>query len=115
MIEIVVEGPETILVEKMKRARRKEEKIVKVVEEIKKAGVRALRCDKWKIEGDLVLKESKVYISKKIELVIRNYWWPEVTKNVGKYIEGCDSCQRMKNKTEALVGKLMANEVLEKL
>jgi len=64
MIEIVVEGPETILVEKMKRARWKDEKIVKVVEEIKKAGVRALRCDKWKIERDLVLKESKVYISK---------------------------------------------------
>jgi len=38
-----------------------------------------------------------------------------VTKNVGKYIEGCDLCQRMKNKTEALVEKLIANEVLEKL
>ena len=44
----------------------------------------------------------------------RNYWWPEITKDVGKYIEECDVCQRMKNKTEALVGKLMANEVLEK-
>ena len=65
MTEIVVEGPETILVEKMKRARRKDEKIVKVVEEIKKVGVRALRCDKCKIEGDLVLKEGKIYISKK--------------------------------------------------
>ena len=37
-----------------------------------------------------------------------------MTKDVGKYIEECDACQRMKNKTEALVGKLMANEVLEK-
>jgi len=46
--------------------------------------------------------------------VTRNYWWPEITKDVGKYIEECDVCQRMKNKTEALVGKLMANEVLEK-
>jgi len=52
---------------------------------------------------------------KTIELVIRNYWWPEVTKNVGKYIERCDLCQRMKNKTEAQVGKLIANKVLEKL
>jgi len=33
---------------------------------------------------------------------------------VGKYIEGYDVCQRMKNRTEALAGKLMMNEVLEK-
>jgi len=24
--------------------------------------------------------------------VTRNYWWPEVTKDVGKYVEGCDAC-----------------------
>jgi len=51
---------------------------------------------------------------KTTELVTRNYWWPEVTKNVGKYIERCDACQRIKNKTEALAEKLMANEILEK-
>ena len=48
------------------------------------------------------------------ELVTRNYWWPEVIKNVGKYVNGCDMCWRMKNRTEAPVGKLMANEILEK-
>ena len=36
-------------------------------------------------------------------------------KNVGKYIEGCDLCQRMKNRTEVLAGKLMANKILEKV
>ena len=46
---------------------------------------------------------------------MRNYWWPEVTKNVGKYVDRYDLCQRMKNKIEALVGKLIMNEVLEKL
>jgi len=49
------------------------------------------------------------------ELVIRNYWWPEVTKDVGKYAEKCDAYQRMKNRTEVPAGKLMANEVLEKV
>jgi len=47
-----------------------------------------------------------------IELVMRNYWWPEVTRNIGKYVDGCNMCQRIKNRTEALVGKLI---VLEKL
>ena len=49
-----------------------------------------------------------------IELVTRNYWWLGVTKDIGKYMEGCDAYQRMKNETKALVGKLMTNEVLEK-
>jgi len=35
-------------------------------------------------------------------------------KNIRKYINGYDMCQRIKNRTEAPVGKLMANEVLKK-
>jgi len=50
-----------------------------------------------------------------MELVTRNYWWPEVTKDIGKYIKECDICQRMKNRIEAPAGKLITNEVLEKL
>ena len=37
-----------------------------------------------------------------------------VTKDVGKYIEKYDMCQRMKNRTKALAGKLKLSEVLEK-
>jgi len=33
---------------------------------------------------------------------------------VGKYVEGCDLCQRMKNRTEEVVGKLKLSEVPEK-
>jgi len=86
-----------------------------------------------------VLKERKVYVPKDeelraeviqlhhdvpaaghggrwktVELVTRNYWWPGVTRDVGKYVEGCDSCQRMKNRTEEPVGKLKLSEVLQK-
>ena len=46
-----------------------------------------------------------------IELVIRNHWWPEVTKDV----EGCDLYQRIKNRIETLARKLIMNKVLEKL
>jgi len=34
------------------------------------------------------------------ELVTRNFWWPGVTKEIKKYIEGCDAYQRNKNRTE---------------
>ena len=46
---------------------------------------------------------------------MRNYWWPGVTKDVGKYVEGCDTCQRMKDRIEAPTGKLMMNEVPKKV
>ena len=49
-----------------------------------------------------------------VELVTRNYWWPGVTRDVGKYVEGCDSCQKMKNRIKEVVGKLKLSEVLEK-
>ena len=46
---------------------------------------------------------------------MRNYWWLGVTKEIGKYMEKCDMCQRIKNRIEAQVGKLMVNEVSEKI
>ena len=35
-------------------------------------------------------------------------------KKVKQYVEGCDSCQRNKNCTEQLAGKLMPNSIPEK-
>ena len=140
MYEVVVEGPEVDLLEKIKKARSKDENIVRVIEEMKKAEVRELWGNEWKMEGELVLKEGKVYVPKDeelraeviqlhhdvlavghggrwktVELVIRNYWWPGVTRDVGKYVEGCDLYQRMKNRTEELAGKLKLSEVLQKM
>jgi len=107
---------------------------------MKKAKVKVLQGDEWQIEGDLVLKGSKVYVLKDeelrveiiqlhhnvpiaghegrwktMELVTRNFWWPEVTRDIGRYVEGCNLCQRMKNRTEEIVGKLKLSEILEKL
>ena len=50
-----------------------------------------------------------------IELVTRNYWWPGVTRDVRRYVEGCDLCQRMKNRIEELAGKLKLSKIPEKL
>jgi len=45
---------------------------------------------------------------------MRNYWWPGVMRDVGKYIKGCDMCQRMKNRTEIPIEKLKLSEIPEK-
>ena len=52
------------MVKKIKKTRSKNKEVVKVVEEIKKAGVKMLQGEEWQVEGDLVLKEGKVYVLK---------------------------------------------------
>ena len=47
-------------------------------------------------------------------MVIRNYWWPEVTKYVEKYVDRYNMYQRIKNRTETSAGKLKLSEILEK-
>ena len=93
-----------------------------MVEEIKQAGVKMLRDEEWRQKDGLMLKEGRVYVSKDeklrakvirlyhnmpvgghggqwkmAELVTRNFWWPEVTREVKRYVEGCNACQRNKN------------------
>jgi len=98
-----------------------------------------LRNEEWREKNGLMLRDRKVYVPKDeklraeviqlhhntpvgghggqwktTELVTRNFWWPGVMKEVKKYIERCDACQRNKNQTKAPAGKLMLNTILEK-
>jgi len=139
VMEQLVEGLGEEIVKKIKEARDKDEEVIKVVEEMKKAGVKMLRNEEWQVEEGLVLKERRVYVPKDeklrmeiiqlhhdtpiaghggqwkmVELVTRNYWWPGVIKEVKRYVEGCDQCQRMKNRAEMPAGKLRPNQVPER-
>ena len=73
--KVVIEGPEVGILEKIKKAKSKDEDIVRAVEEIKKAKVRELQGNEWQIEGDLVLKEGKRYVPKDKELRAEIIWW----------------------------------------
>jgi len=63
-MEQLIEGPEQEIVKKIKEARDKNEEVIKVVEEMKKAEVKTLRDKEWQIEEGLVLKEGRVYVPK---------------------------------------------------
>jgi len=58
-------------VKKIKKARSKDKKVIRVVEEMKKAEVKELQGDEWQIEGDLVLKKGKMYVPKDEELRVK--------------------------------------------
>ena len=106
---------------------------------MKKVGVKVVQEDKWKIERNLVLKEQKIYVPKNeklraeiiqlhydilvagygsrwkmTELVTRNYWWPGIMRNIGRYVERCNMCQRIKNRIEEVAEKLKLSEMPEK-
>jgi len=117
--EVIVEGID--ILEKIRKSDAKDDKVIKVVEEMKKAGVKMLRDKEWREEDGLMLKEGKVYVSKgealrveiirlyhdtpmrehggqwkTVEMVTRNFWWPGGMREVKRYVEGCNACQRNK-------------------
>jgi len=95
-VEMIIE--EENLKERIRRAQEGDEKVVKAVEELKRAGIKILKDKEWEIEDGLVMKKGKIYIPegelrreviqlhhdtpvgghrgrwKTIELVARNYW-----------------------------------------
>jgi len=52
------------LKERIKRAQEGDERVVKVVEELKRAGIKTLKDKEWEIEDGIVMKEERIYIPK---------------------------------------------------
>ena len=112
--ETIIE--EENLKERIRKAQEGDEKVVKAVEELKKAGIKMLRDKEWEVEDRIVIKEGRIYMPegdlrreiiqlhhntlvgghggrwKMMELIGRNYWWPGITKEVGRYMDECDAC-----------------------
>ena len=72
--QLLIEGAEEETIEKIKKSEAKYNKVIKAVEEMKKAGVKVLRNEKWQIKNDLVLKEEKVYVLKDDKLRLEIIW-----------------------------------------
>ena len=136
-VEIIVKGVD--LLEKVKQSKVKDDEVVRTVEEMKQARVKMLRDEEWREVDSIMYKKEKIYVSKDnqlrteiirlhhntpvgghreqwktVELVTRNFQWLGITKEVKQYVEECNACQRNKNHTEQLAGKLMPNSILKK-
>ena len=60
--QLLIEGAKEKIIEKIKKSKAKDDEVVKVVKEMKKAGVKVLRNKEWQIENNLVLKEGKMHV-----------------------------------------------------
>jgi len=72
--EVIIE--EVNLLDKVRKCEARDDKVMKAVEEMKRAGVKMLRDEEWHQENGLMLKEGKVYVPKDKKLraeVIRLY------------------------------------------
>ena len=62
-----IRGVETVIEEgdlkkRIKKVQEGDKRVVKAVEELKKAGVKTLRDKEWEIEDGVVLKERRIYV-----------------------------------------------------
>ena len=51
--------------------------------------------------------------TKTVELILWDFWWPSVSKDCHKYVDGCATCQRTKPLRQKPLGLLSPNEVPE--
>ena len=54
------------LKERIKKAQKGDEKVVKVVEKLKRAGMKSLRDEEWSIEEGVVMKKECIYMYHKL-------------------------------------------------
>jgi len=58
--KVIIEGVD--IIEKIKKSEAKDDKVIKAVEEIKRAGVKVLRDEEWQEEDGVMLRDGKVYV-----------------------------------------------------
>src|SRR6201996_8145517 len=107
-----------------------EEVVVKAVKELKKSPTKSVKSSEWTMENGLLYYRGKIYVPgsdlrrkisalchdtklaghpgrwKTLELISRNYWWPQMSRYIGKYVSTCDMCLHTKSIRQPPTGEL---------
>jgi len=108
-----------------------EEPVAKAARELQQISSKMVCSVEWSEDDRLLWFRGKIYIPqnsdlrrqivslchntkvagyprywKTLELVSRNYWWPQISRYIGQYVSTCDLCLRTKPIRQTLVGEL---------
>jgi len=133
---LLIDGSEKETLSKIRKCTNLDKEVIKALKNMKGEKKKSIRGDEWIEEQGLILFRGKVYVPrdeelrkeitrlhhntsisghpgcwKMLELVMRNYWWPGMSKYVLNYVDGCDVCQRGKAFPEMPAGKLVPNPI----
>jgi len=115
-----------------------EEPITKAAQELRRSANRTVHSLEWSNIDGLLQFQGKIYIPqspdlrrqivalchdthitghpgrwKTLELVSRNYWWPQMSRYISQYVSTCDLCLRTKPWQHSPVGKLQPLFILD--